>query len=357
MDVTKLNYVGICLISFFFSWLAERTNKKLYMFVSGAILVFYSGFRDISVGIDTKTYYKIFLIIKDGGTAYFNEKTFVLFVRWLFIFFEDPAAIFFVMSAFTIGLFYFSFWKLKDNYSISWMVLIFLLFYFARSMNIIRQYLAWAIVFYAITCMLQQKYFKSSVCIAIAMCVHLSAIVSFAILGLYLLQDQSNIRNKFKNVLLLLVLIGSLLSGSILSAVDDSYSRYYRFNLSSIGYLSLYKILVLFGIVFLVKNNKIIKFGSKKIYNEYIDIDKRIVILYFVGIIFDSLSYFSSYMSRLGLFFLSFEFLFWGRVFKSKTNTSLYKAALLVMLIYLYTNNIIGDGYGIFPYSTVFGNN
>lgn len=355
MDVTKLFFVGICLISFAFSWLAKRTNKKFYMFVSGAILAFYSGLRDISVGIDTQNYYYNFLKIKNGVKVYINEKTFVIIVRFLFNIFKEPAAILFIMSALTIGLFFFSFWKLRDDYSVSWMVLIFLLFYFARSMNICRQYLAWSIVFYAITCLLQQKILKSCVCIIIAMCIHLSAVASFAIIGLYLLLDESNTKHRLRTILLLLVFSGSLLSGSILSSVEESYSRYYRFELSRVGFLSLYKILILLGIVFLVKNNIIISYGSKKTHNSFIEIDKRIVLLYFVGIVFDSLSYFSSYTSRLGLFFLSFELLFWGRLLKSKTNTALYKIALLVMLIYLFANNIIGDGYGIFPYSTVFG--
>ena len=354
MDVTKFYFVGICLVSYVCSWLAERTNKRVYMFISGVILVFYSGLRDISVGIDTKTYYYNFLKIKNGVKVYINEKPFVIIVRFLFNIFDDPTAILFIMSAITIGLFYFSFWKLKDEYSISWMVLIFIFFYFARSMNISRQYLAWSIVFYAITCLFQQKIIKSCVFIIIAMCIHLSAVVSFAILGLYLLQDETRKKNKFKTVFLLLVLSGSLLSGSILSFIQESYSRYYRFELSRIGLLSLYKILILLGIIILAKRNIIITFGSRKTYNELIEIDKRVVLLYIVGILFDSLSYFSSYTSRLGLFFLSFELLFWGRLLKAKTNTTLYKFALLVMLIYLYANNIIGDGYGIFPYSTVF---
>lgn len=356
MDITMLYYVGICLLAYLLSRLAERTNRKIFFILAGAVLILYSGLRGYNVGIDTVTNYYNFNLIKRGYYVYMNEKPFLEMVKLLLTIFDDPAAIIFIMSAFTIGLFFKSYWKLRDEHSVSWMVLIFVCFYFARSMNIARQFLAWAVSFYGVTFLLKKKTFKSFICMAVSICIHLSSIASFAIFGIYILQEKSNkSRHKIVGVLLLSVIVGSIFLSGFLSQFERAYVRYYTFDYSRVGLLSFYKILTLFAITYFAKNDIGIRaWKNNKINNSIIQIDNKYVILYFIGIIFDSLAYFSSSISRVGLYFLSFELLFWGKLFKSKTDTGLYKILLLIMLVYLYINNVVGDGYGIFPYSTIF---
>lgn len=356
MDFTKIYFIGVCLFAYLFARLAERKNRKTYMIISALFLIIFSGLRSSSVGIDTETYYTYFYRIQNGLRVYINERAFVEIIRFLYVIFDNTETIIFILSAATIVLFYLVFWRLRESFSLSWMILIFICLYYARSMNIMRQYLAWAIVFYGLHYLLKQQYLKYTIAVVIAMGIHFSAIVSFAILGIYLLTDKVK-KGKLKSALLILVILGSMVSANLLQTIDKFYNIYFTVHDAQIGYMSFYKIAVMLGIAILSKNHVTLVMGSDKRFSHGVIIDYKFVILYFIGVLLDSLAYFSSYTSRIGLYFLSFEMLFWGQLFKLNENVSVrvYKLLLLLMLIYIYmSNNIIGDGYGLFPYSTIF---
>ena len=352
MDLTKIIYIGICLAAYVLSLMAENKRSKVAFFLSAVILILFSGLRDISVGIDTQFYYRDLSKIQNGIEVYISGKAYVEIARLLFLVVSNPAIIIFIISLFTIGLFYIGFWKMKDMYSLSWMVLIFICFYYARSMNIARQYLAWAIIFYALSYLIKKKYTFFAIFVLIAVGIHVSAICAFAILGIYMLRDKQNSVKKIM-LMLFLALAGPIGLMLVLPKLEKMAETYSGFGSIQLGFLGFFKFAVVLGIVLLNNNRISFSINSKKITRIDSRLDNTAAIVYLIGILFDSLTYFSSYISRVGLYFLSFEFLFWGQVLKNKNNALVYKMLLLLMLIYIYANTIIGDGYGLFPYSTI----
>lgn len=337
-------FVLLCISSLWLSFYADKKNKVIPFILSAVILIIISGFRDISVAIDTQHYYAMFDDMMKGHEVYINEKGFIwIFTNFLRIF-PHPKYAIFVCSLLTISLFYRRFWELRKTHSLFFMCMVFVCMYFLRSMNIVRQFAAWAIVFWSLRFLEKKQYFIFGIIILVtAYCFHLSAVVGIAILFFYLIKDYKN--SKKAKFLFWVFIAGFLISiKTILSYVLDSYDMYLFLGNFQIGFLDIYKYLCLFVAIFLEK----MSYPKIK--------DKRFKFycgMYFIAISLDFISYFGSYIGRVGLYFTSFEFLFWGYILKNKDYKSLLRIFGMVMFIYMAFQYVYFDGFGIFPYKFV----
>lgn len=374
LNMPTLLFVLLCFVSVFLAFVSDKTNKRLFYFASFFIIAFLSGFRNSSVGIDTVNYYNIIENIRVGNEVYVNETGFVLIIKVLTFINPDPGFSLCLFSFLTIGFFYLRFWEIRKTHSLVFMCAVFVCMYYLRSMNIVRQFMAWSVVFWGIRFLDKHKYLVFLFLTAVsAFFFHLSAVFACAILFIYLIKDYKN--DKKARLLFAVALIAAIvLSAEAVRFLSDRYVSYLSLGTFEIGFLDIYRVSCIFAILLLFSSNyakkRIVSLNSVGLRNPEKHFDGQIkpntpsfrkgesdnllvfyAVLYLLGIAMDFISYFGSYIGRVSLYFMSYELLFWGKAFKNAK----WKGALVILGItlfgYMAIQYIIGNGFGIFPYS------
>ncbi|MDT2827203.1 EpsG family protein [Enterococcus viikkiensis] len=305
MGVTQsfILFLGIFLLS---TILINIGNRKIgairnFFIIIGLLLpVLLSTFR--TVGTDYGTYLSIFNHSSDldlltmltvelgykeiGNTVIIWIASILGSFRWYL----------FIYSSATIVLTYNALKKLSpENITISYFV--YLTMYFTQSMNIIRQSLAVAIIFYGYYYLIQRDLKKYLVICIIATSFHMSALIAFPLF--FFLDENNNIRKKlfivFSFFLIFAVLNYEkffLFIGGINSFGFDRYTEYASYSGSidtnnKIFFMNLF----IFLIVFIFRKKM---FKNDKLYFFYY--------LMIVGLIFGISGFFSPYLKRLSLY-------------------------------------------------------
>lgn len=138
-----------------------------------SILYLITCFRYM-VGFDYPAYYHIFLT---GGAEYFEPVP--KFFYNVALYFKNPGVLFFLFGFFTLTFVLFGIHENSSNTYES--LIIFITVFYLESLNIIRQWLAVALMFYAFKYVCNKKLFKYLLCICIAFFMHSSAIICLPI--------------------------------------------------------------------------------------------------------------------------------------------------------------------------------
>lgn len=138
-----------------------------------SILYLISCFRWM-VGFDYPSYYKIFL---SGGAEYFEPIP--KFFYYIACSLNSPVLLFFLFSFFTLTFVLIGIKDFSSNKYES--LIIFITVFYLESLNIIRQWLAVALMFYAFKYVLKKSLLKYLLCIVIAFFMHSSAIICIPI--------------------------------------------------------------------------------------------------------------------------------------------------------------------------------
>lgn len=145
-------------------------RKTFYLILSFFLIFLIMGLRDISVGIDTETYTKLYLEIaqESGFPSLRYEVGYVLFNKIIGFFFPSSPQIFFLIIALFISWGYANF--ISKFSRIEWIsvLLFFLLEYFDLSINLTRQGIAIIIILFAFKFLVYRKlrFFLLSVLVA-----------------------------------------------------------------------------------------------------------------------------------------------------------------------------------------------
>ena len=187
MLFTIIFYNLILFITTFFAYLYSKLNdkyiSKLSLSISIGIIVFITSFRSLSVGTDSKIYFEEYNNIDPSNTVSENilknfgnfEPAFV-FINHYFSKFEiNYITLLIFYSSFIWYLIYKTFKNQKENFYIAFFFLYtnFLFFTF----NGLRQAIASAIMFYAVTVLLNGRTIKFVLLIIFASLFHFSAIL------------------------------------------------------------------------------------------------------------------------------------------------------------------------------------
>ena len=338
-------YLGLAVISFFIAKYAELTNSRRAVWLIVIILSLVSGFRAVTVGIDTKTYDSIFRFISSGNTAkiYGIEESFIYICSKILRIWNNNQFLFVLFAFISYGLCIFRLWHDREWIAFRWSVFSFYILLFPFSLNGLRQFVAISIVFYSTKFIKEGKYLKFAVTILVASLFHSSAVIGLAyfIFELIFLKYFDEKRRLY---IFLLAGIGMCVSISVALGLLNRYSRYFDKQSQSLGVMMFFKIaMLLFSIVIVDKPL------NKK--EQYYRASGRWS--YFVGLLLNSLSYVFLYMGRIGLYFYIFESIHIGCFFKTKKQTSwvmLSKFAYVLILMYYLYNNIANGGQGEIPY-------
>lgn len=197
-------YIACFSVSAFFAWLAKKTVSKtkfiLFSVISISITVLLAGLRDFSIGIDTENYMTRALYwdgaIKSATlTDYiykymisgYGEPFFALLIGVVaqltgnFMVFLCVAHLIIITGVY-VGAF-----RLKKYVNPEIVLLIFYLYFFNHSLNVIRQYIAMAIVFAFFADILEKKYIRYCAAVIIALQFHTISIVAFGLLAVYVI--------------------------------------------------------------------------------------------------------------------------------------------------------------------------
>ena len=335
-------FVILCIFSVFLVYLADKKNSRLLFLLAFLIPALLAGFRGIEVGIDTKFYYTMINTIHAQEEVYVNERGFVLLVELLTKINSHPGFVLCIISIATIGLFYLRFWELRKDHSLTFMCVIFLCMFYLRSMNVVRQFMAWALVFWGMRFLDKKRYIIFSLLVVFTMYFfHTTAIFAIGIMVFYLIKDFKKSK-KAKIILIAMVAAVAIASRWIISYLSNTYDVYLFLGSFEIGFLDFYRLISLIVVIAL--------FGMGVVDGKFDNKLKFYSILYVIAILLDFISYFGSYIGRIALYFMSFEILFYGRALKQSKKKFLLVVVGMILFGYMAFQYVTADGFGIFPY-------
>ncbi|EOI6038264.1 EpsG family protein [Enterococcus lactis] len=302
----KETSVFLYLATFIFSSIiieigVRKRKSDFYTFLGILFPSLLATFRSPIVGTDTQMYQHMF-------EGYLSIPSLV--ERFKYLGFKEflntlIAQIGVLLDNFNIYLFIFSFSTLilvvkaiykyvyKDSVSIAYFA--YLCLFFPQSLNIMRQSLAIAIVFWSFQYILEKKPKKYFISIIIATGVHISAFIA---IPLYFLLNKERKFNYWVTIVISgLIMISTFSIGPIfkLIATIPGYERY-SFYASYDGEINNRIIIVnvfIFVMFFLVR----------KYFNGNKSVNSLSLLLLFIGVLLGVTGFISPYIKRLGVYF------------------------------------------------------
>ncbi len=180
-----------------------KKNKYLYLlFAAAAIAVpsLLAGLRDSSIGTDVELYGNIWF-------KYANRYDFIeyiqyadrssigiayAFLNYIVALFTDEAGVFyFVLSFVETTCIYIGAREFKDKISVPFAMFCYYTIFYNNTLNLLRQFLAVAVVFLAYKYIVREKYLVSVLLLIVGVLSHSSAIFAFALIILYMLVKRT----------------------------------------------------------------------------------------------------------------------------------------------------------------------
>lgn len=349
-------FLFLLLVSVILIVISDKKNKKFLMILAALILSVLAGFRGVNVGFDTSAYHYAF-INHFPKSWQFEEVGFRAITNGLMSIFNNSFIVMFIYALITNVLVFLSFWRYKKKCNFSIMGILYILIYFLSSMNIMRQFVAVAIILYS-TALLEKKNYLLFFLITLGTSlIHKTALLSFVLIFIYCWSDLS----KSKKIIFgpLVMAIFSFGLYYILGYENDHISNYLAVSnsVNNINLTFMYRVFIFFLSYILFRKNIRINFRpnyekKKNMVTNIVDYKEfnKISIIYFLGLIFSSLGLFYGNMSRVGLYYLIFEIFYWGYISKNSNNKKIIMTMILIYALYVFMFEIIYNGSMIFPY-------
>lgn len=336
-------YYSFCALSVLCAWAAEKKNNKILFAISAIIIAVITGARAETVGIDTTGYYT-YIDWAERDILKGVEPGFIFLSKYLLRFFGEIKWVIFFFSAVTVILVFLRFWTLRSKASYALMTFFYMAFYLQLSMNVMRQFFAISIVFFATFFLEKKKYIPYFILSAFAILFHYSALFAVVIFVIYYLNST---KQGLKRIALLaIVCLAVVFAYNYLESMLDYYSRYFSEMHVDIGLMVLAKIAIL---VFFIIFNRLYIFKNE-------DDDptaKNATIIYAVGLGITVLGYFFTYMERVAFVFMLFEPVCLAIMCK-KNYKGLFRIATVAIAAFIIYSSYSSNGNGIFPYAWIF---
>jgi len=344
-------FIFLTVFVLIFAYLAERYDSISFFGVCLMLLTFFSAFRGESVGIDTAQYYRVYNDVASGKNIYGIEKSFLMFCDCLQYFSKKPEFLVFLMSALTNVLILFRFWSFRKEASFLVMIAIYIAGYYPETMNVMRQFLAVAIVFAGSYFLFRKQILIYALFLIIAVIFHKSALLGLGLIVVYLLTEKE-LKSHYRILSIIVLLISLVVLLPVIMDSLEIYSRYFNRLKGSVGFMIPFKLCCFMLAVLLAK------FGLRKEKGVALGVEKinlNNTGLYLLGLLTCCGGMFFLFMDRIALYYMMFEMPFWGRLAKSNYFPLFYMTQIAFFVAYLYVMYLFSDGHRIFPYYTVFG--
>lgn len=363
---SKLLYCFILFIALLCAYISCRFSKKRWIVVGMLgiivfIFTYIAGFRGETVGIDTEAYKRVFMILETGykpnieGVA---DPGFLLISRWVVLLTKSTQAPFVFWSFVTNLFIILRLYGVRGRISFPFAIFVYYVSFYFLTFNLLRQFVAIGIIFYATKWMEQGRLVKYCIVVALAATIHFSAILSLVVVPISLLYSNKTI-SKWKKVFLWMFFI--ILPGGAVVVVNAFLSRYDMYStvatggLENIGFVMPFKIAV-FAVFMMVSKVKVTIGGELLLKPNYKDNNRDIYKIedriYLIGLFGYFMSYFIRYFDRVALYFTIFELVCYSRYYNRSKNIFLnclliFTSAISFVLMLLGTQG----GQGELPYS------
>ena len=349
MDVQSfLIYTGLLIFTFLMAELATKANKVIFAWLIIIVLSLVSGLRANSVGIDTKTYFSIFNKIsnKQMDLVYGVEESFMHICYFLLKIWNDERFLFFLYAFIAHALIIFRLWEAREYSSFPWCVLCYYITLYGFSLNVLRQFVAIAIIFFGSRYLVNGRYFKFLIFVLIASAFHISSVICFLFIPIEILFFKR--LDKKKRMGLTIILLMSIIAFfGLFDLLVNKYISYFNTRVSNIGFMLPFKLLFVFSTAFVFKSNQNNYLGKLDGY-RYIVKSSRIY--YILGISLTFLSYFFAYAGRIGAYFYIFEVIYIGMLCNLKNYGKVFKLCSVFLLGYIFYKGIMSGSNGEIPY-------
>lgn len=338
-----------------FAGLAVRKNQKWWLLAAVVLLSFVAGCRALSVGTDTSAVTAA--LIRDMGRPVFDHSKdflYYAFCKLLMLIWENPSFVLTVLALLTNAAIFLRLWDFAGEICMPAAVCIYGMFYFGTSMNITRQILAVAIIFYVSRYLFRQKYLPFCLGAVAAVFIHASACMAVLLLAVYLFYydfpgiRRIRIRRRW-------IALGAALIGLVLVIfLGIQYRDYLVFSGVRIGIMQPVQICVLGAVYVLACRAK----GQDRADDPDWKNFRFIFLLSLVGYGFSLAGYLLEELGRMNYYFKIFEIVFYSGALnrplmaKSEKADKLVKGAVMALLALLGLYTLYTYG-GLIPYRFV----
>lgn len=330
--------------------IAEKSQKKAPVYIIAIILSLFCGLRGASVGVDTVNYITNLTYIRERGILFGGSDIGYSLLSYIMMgYFNNPHYALLVFAAITNILVILRLWDFKESSSFTMMVLIFLIFHYPYTFNIVRQYLAVSIIFWGTRYLEKSSYLKYLCFVAIAASMHSSAILGFLLVFIPFGFDKFRL-TKIKLVGLfgsvLLIIVGF----NVFQSNFDKYTKYFQESETSVHLITIVKTLAVLLVIVANRpfKNKTFSYSYCKTH----PMRKEIPIIYTCGLLLSSLGMLHSFMNRIGFYFMMYEMPFWGQAIMARKNRIIFILIISLMLIYSFQATMLGGADGLIDYTT-----
>ena len=353
---TKILYAVVMLLVALLAYGTDRSGKRSQWYAIAIVIILslLVGLRGETVGVDTWTYKSIFEYNNGQVSAVYGvtEPVF-LYISSVIMSLSGETWLAFLFWAFvTNGLIVSRLYQLRERLSFITAIFLYMLVYYFPSMNIMRQMVAVALVFYG-TKWLEghQRIWKFMIVTVVALLIHYSAAICFLLLPLSLICRERQLSRAKKMLLWLMFFAVPLLVYGAYTLIIAQYEDFLNPGRAAVGIGTLIPIkLAILLFVFIWERNK-----ASRDEGDYGHEYKMVQLAYLIGLLGFFISYFWRYADRMVYYFAIFETVCYGVWMRKHRRNDLIKLMLLfVMALYFLTLVILageGSGQGQYPYT------
>ena len=364
-------YIITVITSFLFAFIGEEMIKKKKKLLGIGSLVFsllilciVAGARDLNVGKDIYYYfYQIFYDFSVKGYSIIKEiKSSNVEVGFIILVYvgsllKNVNFALFLVELFTAAPIYIYAFKKRNEQSISFIILVFILTMYVRSFNLMRQSIAMSLVILSTAYFEKKDYKKTTGLFIAALTMHTSALAAILIYAFIII---SKTKKDNKKILLMAVYFGLIVfvigSEFMLKAL---FSRYARYIGGEYSYSSLNLMKIMKKMIWIFISAVYYKYALMLRKKEEYDYKVALVCLnlFMTDFILSILSIKIGNAGRIGYYFLNLGYILlcpnFLNICKQK---SLVKIGLIFILFLFWYNMtaVINSGDQTYPYMSEF---
>ena len=355
-------YIAIGAMCLMAAATAKKTPKLSFWFIV-ITLTLLAGFRHPYVGIDTLPYVNHIMSLLESFSWKLNnidEPGFIIVSYVVVGLTKSYTAVLTVFAFITNYFMVKRLFELREDISFPWAIFIYICQYYFMTFNILRQWVAMAIVFYYSKYIMEGKKgaFKFILAVAVSITFHKTAFITLALLPLYWLVRKSRtvVNQIFK---LLMIGVSPVVLAALLVYMRKVYGDVYgNINTQGLSFINVARVAFM---VFIAVMTAIDKHHVKKKNDDMPvlqdsemlaskDIEIFDIAVMFVGIVFALMTLLYKYADRLGMYFIIFEMIVLPRYIKNSKFKIFVMVFVLFIFMYLRINSFMSSGQGEMPY-------
>lgn len=329
---------------------AQASDRKQIIIFIACLLALIFGLRTERVGIDTVNYLRYYTETLRYGPNVTANWYDTVYVYGMSLFrMENGFYLFNLIVSFATNLLILlRLWDFKEHINLSLSFGLFYSFFIPVELNIARQLLAIALVFWGSRYIFTHKVWQFLAFLFFAVGIHRSSLIAILLLcALYFIKDEMSYSSRTVLSCVSLVMPVCIIAMPIIlinTGYLTDYAKYFESNDIKIGLMTILKVLVLF--IGLSKHNLLQRFDAQ---------GKAAVLFSIFGLAISVVGYLFDYMERIGYFFSIFDVvsLSYLACMQKDIGNAEYERMIWLLCLYVLFTALSGNGQGILPYESL----